>query len=126
MPEQDPIRIVVVNDYDVVPEGLAGFLKAFKAFELVGEAQNTSEAIHLCETIKPDVVLLDLVMMRMNGVEVTGSIRAASSQTQIIVFADFEGDDWVEQALEAGAVGYLLKNASIHEIAAAIAATRSV
>ena len=126
MPEQDPIRVVVVNDYDVVREGLAGFLKAFKAFELVGEAQNASEAIRLCETIKPDVVLLDLVMMRMNGVEVIGSIRAASSQTQIIVFADFEGDDWVEQALEAGAVGYLLKNASIHEIAAAIAATRSV
>ena len=118
----DSIRVVIVDDYDVVREGLAGFLKAFKSFELVGEARCADEARDLCEAVKPDVVLLDLALTQMNGVDVIQSIRAASPQSRIIVFADYEGDDWIQLAVQAGAVGYVLKNASIHDIAAAIVA----
>ena len=122
MPEKDPIRVVIVDDYDVVREGLAGFLKAFKTFELVGEARSGAEATRLCEKVKPDVVLMDLMMPHINGVEAVRAIRAVSPLIQIIVFTSFGGDDWIEQALKAGAVSYLLKNASIHDIAAAIIA----
>ena len=122
MPEKDPIRVVIVDDYDVVREGLAGFLKAFKMFELVGEARSGAEAIPLCEKVKPDVVLMDLMMPHINGIEAVRAIRAISPLIQIIVFTSFGGDDWIEQALKAGAVSYLLKNASIHDIAAAIIA----
>ena len=122
MQEQKPIRVAIIDDYDVVREGLVGFLKAFKGFELVGEARSGTDAVRLSEALKPDVVLMDLIMPQTNAVEAIEAIRRVSPSTQMLVFTDFDGDDWLQQALKAGAIGYLLKSASIHDIAAAIIA----
>ena len=125
MQGKTPIRVAIIDDYDVVREGLVGFLKAFKGFELVGEARSGTDAVRLSEALKPDVVLMDLIMPQTNAVEAIEAIRRVSPSTQMLVFTDFDGDDWLQQALKAGAIGYLLKSASIHDIAAAIIAARS-
>ena len=125
MQGKNPIRVAIIDDYDVVREELVGFLKAFKPFELVGEARSGTEAIRLCEELKPDVVLMDLIMPQLNTVEAIEAIRRVSPLTKMIVFTDFNGDDWLQQALKSGAIGYLLKTASIRDIAAAIIAAHS-
>jgi NarL family two-component system response regulator LiaR len=125
MTESNPIRVMIVDDHDMVRSGLGVFLDAFDDLELVGEAADGQEAIRLCAEAQPHVVLMDLVMPEMDGVEATRAIRQAYPDIQIIALTSFSEQDLVQGALQAGAVGYLLKNASIDELAAAIRAAQA-
>ena len=122
MSEREPIRVVIVDDHDMVRSGLSVFLESFEDMELVGEAANGVEAVRLCARVQPDVVLMDLLMPEMDGVAATQAIRQANPQIQVIALTSFAEDQLVERALRAGTIGYLLKNASIDELANAIRA----
>jgi NarL family two-component system response regulator LiaR len=115
---------MLVDDHAVVRSGLAGFLLAFDDLELVGEASGGEEAARLCEQIRPDVVLMDLVMPGMDGAEATQVIRQHCPGIQVIALTSFEDEDLVQRALQAGAIGYLLKNVTADELADAIRAAR--
>jgi len=124
MTETNPIRVMIVDDHDMVRSGLSVFLEAFDDLELVGEAADGEEAIRLCAEVQPHVVLMDLVMPEMDGVTATQAIRQAYPAVQIIALTSFNDQDLVQGALQAGAVGYLLKNASIDELAEAVRSAR--
>jgi NarL family two-component system response regulator LiaR len=109
----------------MVRKGLALFLKAFDDLELAGEAENGAAAIQLCGEILPDVVLMDMVMPDMDGVSATRAICQQFPQVQVIALTSFKEGDLVNNALEAGAIGYLLKDVSADELARAIRAAHS-
>ena len=115
-----PIRVMIVDDHDVVRRGLNIFFQAYDDLELVGEAVNGAEAVKLCDELKPDVVLMDLIMPEMDGITATGIIRRNHPHTQVIALTSFQDDESMQSMMQAGAVGYLLKNASIDELADAI------
>jgi NarL family two-component system response regulator LiaR len=125
MTESNTIRVMIVDDHDMVRSGLGVFLEAFDDLELVGEAADGEEALRLCAEVQPHVVLMDLVMPEMDGIAATRAIRQAYPTVQVIALTSFNDQDLVQGALQAGAVGYLLKNASIDELAAAIRAARA-
>lgn len=114
------IKILIADDHNVVRSGLSAFLQVFDDFELVGEASNGREAVEVCAAKKPDVVLMDLVMPEMDGAQATQIIREKFPDVQVIVLTSFKEDNLVENALQAGAIGYLLKNVSADELAEAI------
>ncbi len=122
MTESNRIRVAVVDDHAVVRSGLRLFLLAFDDMELVGEASNGKKALALCEQVQPHVVLMDLVMPEMNGVEATQAIRERYPHVQVIALTSFPEEELVRQAMDAGAIAYLLKNTSASELAAAIRA----
>jgi len=117
-----PIRVMLVDDHMMVRKGLATFLKVFDDLELVGEAENGTDAIRLCINTLPDVVLMDMVMPDMDGAAATRAIRQLFPQVKIIVLTSFKEGDLIKKALEAGAIGYLLKDISADELARAIRA----
>ena len=121
----DVIRVMVVDDHDVVREGITGFLNAFDDLELVGEARDGESALTLYGQVQPDVILMDIVMPIMDGVEATQQILARYPQARIVILSSFSDEANVLRALQAGALSYLLKNASIHEVARAIRAAYS-
>ncbi len=114
------IRVMLVDDHAVVRSGLAAFLLAFDDFELVGEAGSGEEAIAICADLRPDVVLMDLVMPGMDGATATRAIRQRCPQIRVIALTSFKEEDLVQGALQAGAIGYLLKNVTADELANAI------
>lgn len=116
----EKIRILIADDHSVVRSGLGAFLQVFDDFELVGEAANGREAIAVCEEKQPDVVLMDLVMPEMDGAQATMAIRERFPDIQVIVLTSFKEENLIESALQAGAIGYLLKNVSADELASAI------
>ncbi len=116
----EKIKIIVADDHNVVRSGISAFLEVFDDFELVGEASNGREAVEVCDAKRPDVVLMDLVMPEMDGARATELIREKHPDIQVIALTSFKEDNLVESALQAGAIGYLLKNVSADEIAAAI------
>lgn len=118
--ENRKIRILLADDHSVVRSGLCAFLQVFDDFELVGEASDGKEAVEVCDKCKPDVILMDLVMPVMDGAQATQAIRERFPETQVIVLTSFKEDDLIERALQAGAIGYLLKNVSADELAGAI------
>jgi NarL family two-component system response regulator LiaR len=118
----DPIRVMIVDDHDMVRKGLATFLKAKLDLELVGEAGNGQEALDVCEQVQPDVILMDLVMPKMDGITATRAIRERWSQVQVIALTSFQEKKLVQEALQAGAISYLLKNVSVDDLAEAIRA----
>ncbi len=122
MTENDPIRIMIVDDHAVVRSGLAAFLLAFDDLDLVAEAGSGPEAVRLCRQQAIDVVLMDLVMPEMDGAAATRAIREQCPQTQVIALTSFREEDLVQNALKAGAISYLLKNVSADELAKAIRA----
>ena len=109
-----------MDDHAVVRSGLSAFLMAFDDLELVGEAKDGEEAVRFCERQRPDVVLMDLVMPGMDGVAATRIIRERCPEVQVIALTSFREEELVQGALEAGAIGYLLKNVSADELAEAI------
>jgi len=117
-----PIRVMLVDDHDVVRRGLSVFLSAFDDMELVGEASNGQQAVQLCEQIQPDVILMDIIMPKMDGIEATRLIRLANPTVQIVILTSSKEEDMVKTALQVGAVGYLLKNTTFDEMARAIRA----
>jgi NarL family two-component system response regulator LiaR len=122
MPETQPIRILIVDDHAMVRSGLRNFLYAYEWLTPVGEAADGAEAVAFCTTHEVDVVLMDILMPEMDGVEATRQIVALDKGINIIVLTSFHEQDQVEQALRAGATSYLLKNASAEGLAQAIRA----
>lgn len=120
MNENRPIRVMLVDDHDMVRRGLSAFLRVKPDLELVGEARDGQEALVVCERVRPDVVLMDLVMPRMTGAEATRLIRTRWPNVQVVALTSFEEKDLVREALQAGAIGYLLKNVSVDDLADAI------
>jgi len=125
MSESGPIRVLLVDDHAVVRSGLSAFLLAFDGLELVGEAGSGEEAVRLCDQLQPDVVLMDLVMPGMDGAQATRAIRDKCPAIQVIALTSFKEQELVEGALEAGAIGYLLKDVSADELAGAIRAAHA-
>jgi NarL family two-component system response regulator LiaR len=122
MVETKRIRVLLVDDHAVVRSGLGAFLLAFDDLELVGEASGGEEAVRLCPQVRPDVVLMDLVMPGMDGAAATRAIRQRCPHIQVIALTSFKEKELVQGALEAGAIGYLIKNVSADELADAIRA----
>ena len=120
MDEMKSIRVLIVDDHAVVRGGLSDFLLAYDDLELCGEAPSGEAALLLCDRVEPDVVLMDLVMEGMDGAEATAAIRAAHPNIQVIALTSFREEDLVQKAIQAGAIGYLLKNVSAEELAEAI------
>ncbi len=125
MAESDRIRVLIVDDHAVVRSGLASFLLAFDDLELAGEAASGEAAVQLCEKSRVDVVLMDLVMPGMDGAQATALIRQRCPEVQVIALTSFKEEDLVQRALQAGAIGYLLKNVSAEELAQAIRAAKA-
>jgi NarL family two-component system response regulator LiaR len=120
MSTSDVIQVMIVDDHGMVRRGLSTILKVKADLELVGEASNGQEALEICEQIQPDVILMDLVMPEMGGVEATQLIRERWPQVQVIALTSFQEKELVREALQAGAISYLLKNVSAEDLAAAI------
>lgn len=120
MDQAQTIRVMLVDDHDMVRRGLSAFLRVKPDLELVGEARDGEEALVICERVQPDVVLMDLMMPRMTGAEATRVIRQRWPRTQVIALTSFEEKQLVRDALQSGAIGYLLKNVSVDELATAI------
>jgi NarL family two-component system response regulator LiaR len=120
-----PIRVMLVDDHTMVRKGLVTFLKVFDYLELVGEANNGADAIKLCGKVLPDVILMDMVMPDMDGATATTLIRQKYPQVQILVLTSFKEGDLIKKALEAGAIGYLLKDVLADDLARAIRAAHA-
>jgi two-component system, NarL family, response regulator LiaR len=125
MSESKPIRVLLVDDHAVVRSGLGAFLLVYDDLELIGEAGGGEEAVRLCEKLQPDVVLMDLVMPGMDGAAATRVIRERWPHVQVVALTSFKEKDLVQGVLEAGAIGYMLKNVSADELADAIRAAHS-
>ena len=117
-----PIRVMIVDDHAVVRSGLAAFLLVYDDLELVAEAGSGAEALRLCPEKQPNVVLMDLIMPEMDGANATKAIKQQCPDIQVVALTSFREEELVQGALQAGAIGYLLKNVSADELAAAIRA----
>jgi NarL family two-component system response regulator LiaR len=120
-----PIRVMIVDDHTMVRRGLATFLKVYDDLEMVGEASSGQAAIQLCAQLQPDVVLMDMAMPDMDGATATRNIRKQSPSIQVIALTSFKEETLVQSALQAGAIGYLLKDISADELAMAIRAAHA-
>ena len=120
MSEQQPIRVMLVDDHLLMRDGLKLLLSTFDGIEVVGMAEDGDQAVTLCGQLQPDVILMDLVMPKMDGPTATKRIRATHPQVQVIALTSFVDEELVQRALQAGALGYLLKNASADQLNRAI------
>jgi len=120
--EEGPIRVLLVDDHAVVRRGLRGFLELLKDFDVVGEAENGREGVAAADRLVPDVILMDLLMPEMGGLEAIAAIKQAHPEIEIVAVTSFIEEEKVTTALEAGASGYLLKDAEAEEVAQAIRA----
>jgi NarL family two-component system response regulator LiaR len=121
-PAAERVRVLIVDDHEMVRSGLAAFLRVTRDLELVGEAANGEDAIRLCQALRPDVVLMDMVMPGMDGATATREIRQRCPETRVIALTTFPEENLVHQALQAGALSYLMKNIGAAELSAAIRA----
>jgi NarL family two-component system response regulator LiaR len=121
----DIIRVMLVDDHAVVRSGLSAFLMVSPDLELVGEAENGQQAVTRAGLLQPDVILMDLMMPVMDGVAATAAIKRQYPAIQIVALTSFEEDELVHNALKAGAIGYLMKNVTARELAAAIRSARA-
>ncbi len=120
-----PIRVMLVDDHTMVRRGLATFLKVFDDMQLAGEAESGEAAVRICAEILPDVILMDMVLPVMDGATATRLIRQQFPQVQVIALTSFKEGELIKNALEAGAIGYLLKDVSADELYRAIRAAHS-
>ena len=111
-----PTTVLVVDDHAMVRQGLVSMLSAFDDMQFAGEAADGEMAVQVYERCHPDVVLMDLMMPRMDGVEAIKHIRERHPEAKIIALTSFASDDLVEHALQAGASGYVLKNVTADEL----------
>ena len=116
----DKIKVMLVDDHAVVRSGLSAFLSVNPDLELVGEAENGQQAVVRAGLLQPDVILMDLMMPVMDGIAATQAIKRQNPRIQIIALTSFQEDELVQNALKAGAVGYLMKNVTARELASAI------
>lgn len=120
MKDTNCIRVLLVDDHAVVRSGLGAFLSVMPDLELVGEAENGAEAVVRCGLLKPDVVIMDLIMPGTDGIMATRLIHEKYPEVRVLALTSFQEDALIQQALEAGATGYLMKNISARELATAI------
>ena len=120
-----PIRVLIVDDHAVVRTGLKVFLDLQPDMEVVGEAADGSEGVAMARRLEPDVVLMDLLMPNMDGVTAIGRIKAERPETEIVTMTSFIEEEKVTSALEAGASGYVLKDAEAEEVATAVRAAHA-
>jgi NarL family two-component system response regulator LiaR len=118
MPQE--ITVLIVDDHEVVRKGVSAFLQAQPDFTVVGEAEAGEEAIKMALEHVPDVVLMDLVMSGMDGVEATRNVKTVSPRTQIVVLTSYHQDEYIFPALQAGAISYILKDVKMDDLADAI------
>jgi DNA-binding NarL/FixJ family response regulator len=117
---QDAIRVMLVDDHAVVRRGLRGFLELLKDMDVVGEAENGREALGLCRRLRPDLVLMDVRMPEMDGLQATRAIKAELPSVVVLVVTTYENPDYLFEALKAGAAGYILKDAPVDEMLAGL------
>jgi DNA-binding NarL/FixJ family response regulator len=117
-----PIRVLLVDDHDLIRAGIHSLLRDLDCLEIVAEACNGREALRLCQTHRPDVVLMDIIMPELNGLNATAQLATISPKTRTIILSMNANEEYVLQALRAGAAGYLLKNISPSELEQAIRA----
>ena len=110
-----PIRVMIADDHDIVRRGLSVFLSGFDDLLLVGEATTGQEAIQVCAAVRPEVVLMDMMLPDMDGVAVTQAIRNQQPYVQIVMLTSSKDETLVKAALQARAIGYMLKNISVLE-----------
>jgi NarL family two-component system response regulator LiaR len=120
MTEPTPIRVLIVDDHGMVRKGLIAYLSHREDIRVVGEARDGGEALSLCGQLQPEVILMDLLMPEMGGVAATHAIHQRYPQVRIIALTSFQEKELVQDALKAGAIGYLLKNVTGDELAQAI------
>ncbi|MEK6754111.1 MAG: response regulator transcription factor [Chloroflexota bacterium] len=120
IPPSNPIRVMLVDDHTMVRRGLATFLKVYDDLQLAGEAESGEAAVKLCDEVLPDVILMDMVMPIMDGATATRTIRQKFPQVQVIALTSFKEGELIKNALEAGAIGYLLKDVSADDLVRAI------
>jgi len=116
---------MLVDDHTMVRRGLATFLKVHDDLQLAGEAESGEDAVRLCAEVMPDVILMDLVLPQMDGAAATRAIRQKFPQVQVLALTSFKDGALIKSALEAGAIGYLLKDVTADELARAIRAAHS-
>ena len=122
MQAERTIRVLIVDDHGMVRKGLVSFLKNKADLEVIGEARDGKEAIALCEQLQPDIVLMDLIMPELGGVAATHAIHKSWPEIQVLALTSFQDRELVQDALQAGAISYLLKNISGDDLADAIRA----
>ncbi len=120
MTEAHPIRVLIVDDHAMLRRGLRFFLSGYDDLELVAEAASGKEGVALCQEHEADVVLMDMVMPDMDGAKATRLILDSCPEVQVIALTSFQEEELIQKALQAGAIGYLLKNVSAQELAQAI------
>lgn len=121
MSEKEPIRVMCVDDHELLRKGIRFSLLSVEDIELVGEASDSGKALQLCEDLQPDVVLMDMRMTgEMDGIAATQTIRELFPQIQVLVLSSFHDRELVQGAMQAGAIGYLVKGGSSQELQDAI------
>lgn len=118
--QPQPIRLLLVDDHTILRQGLRRLFETNGEFRVVGEAKNGREAVDLARESKPDVIVMDLAMPALNGLDATRRILKAEPAAKVLVLSMYLDDDYVNQALDAGVCGYLLKDASAQELLAAV------
>jgi NarL family two-component system response regulator LiaR len=116
------VRLLIVDDHSVVRQGLRMFLKTDRDIEIVGEAGDGAEAVRLARELQPDVVVMDLLMPVMDGIQATAAIRREMPHTEVVALTSVMEDVSVVEAVRAGAIGYLLKDTEAHELRRSIKA----
>src|SRR5512143_2857094 len=117
---KDVIRVLIVDDHEIVRKGIRALLSRERGIQTIGEAANGKDAIEQAKLLGPDVILMDLMMPEVDGIEATRRITAAQPTVRVLVLTSFAGDDKVFPAIKAGALGYLLKDTSPAELIEAI------
>ena len=115
-----PITILIVDDHEVVRNGIRSYFETLKEFQVVGEAASGKEAIKLVKDLIPDVVLMDLIMPGMDGIETTRELKKVSPRTQVVVLTSYHEDEHIFPALKAGAISYVLKDMKMEKLAETI------
>jgi DNA-binding NarL/FixJ family response regulator len=118
------VRILLADDHAMLRDGVRMVLEAHPGFEVVGAADNGQDAVRLAEELQPDIAVLDVAMPEINGLEATRAIREACPNTAIVILSMHEGEEYLREALRAGASGYVLKRAAAKELVGAIQAVR--
>jgi NarL family two-component system response regulator LiaR len=107
---------MIVDDHDIVRRGLSMFLNGFNDLSLVGEAANGEDAVRVCGEVQPDVILMDMMLPDTDGVTLTQTIRAQNAHVQIVMLTSSKSEALIQSALQAGAIGYMLKNISVNDM----------
>ncbi len=115
-----PISIIIVDDHEVVRNGIRAYLETLPEFQVVGEAASGEEAIQMVGDLIPDVVLMDLIMPGMDGIETTRAVKKVSPRTQVVVLTSYHEDEHIFPALKAGAISYILKDMKMEKLTEAL------